>query len=81
MQGRFMSSHNSVSLELEESRISKNARPKDDLGADSLDQIEIAMSLEEAFKASAPDWEADRFGTVGDAISFVEVQFRRNAAA
>jgi acyl carrier protein len=62
-------------LGTEESRISKDAKFTE-LGADSLDIMEIAMSLEESFDISIPDWVADQFVTVGDVISFVEAQIQ-----
>jgi len=67
-----------IHLGAEESSISKNAKLGPDLGADSLDVIEIAMSIEEAFNISVPDWVADQFVTVGDAISFVEAQIQHS---
>ena len=44
----------------------------DDLGADSLDTIELVMALEQAFNTDIPDEEAEQLTTVGDAISYVE---------
>jgi acyl carrier protein len=64
-------------LAADEARISENARFVDDLGADSLDVIEVAMSIEEAFNIRVPDWEADQFVTVGDAIEFIQRQLKR----
>ena len=43
----------------------------DDLGADSLDTVELVMALEEAFDAEIPDEEAERLKTVGDAITYI----------
>ena len=43
-----------------------------ELGADSLDVYEIAMSLEEIFNIPISDYEADNFVTVGDAIAFIK---------
>lgn len=43
-----------------------------DLGADSLDQVELVMELEEEFNITIPDEEAERIQTVGQAISYIE---------
>lgn len=48
----------------------------DDLGADSLDIVELVMALEEEFGISIPDEEAENIKTVGDAVGYIE----RNAA-
>nr|MBP7023129.1 acyl carrier protein [Bacteroidales bacterium] len=43
-----------------------------DLGADSLDTVELIMEFEKEFNLSIPDDEAEKIGTVGDAISYIE---------
>jgi acyl carrier protein len=43
----------------------------EDLGADSLDQVELVMALEEAFKAEIPDEAAEKLKTVGDAVKYI----------
>ena len=43
-----------------------------DLGADSLDTVELVMELEEAFDMSIPDEEAEKMQTVGDAINYIK---------
>lgn len=43
-----------------------------DLGADSLDQVELIMEMEESFGLSIPDEEAEKIQTVGDAVKYVE---------
>ena len=48
------------------------ARPTDDLGADSLDNVELVMAFEEEFGVEIPDDAAEHIQTVGDAIKFVE---------
>jgi acyl carrier protein len=44
----------------------------DDLGADSLDTVELVMALEEEFDAEIPDEDAENIKTVGDAIKYIE---------
>ncbi len=44
----------------------------DDLGADSLDTVELVMALEEEFGIEIPDEEAEKIQTVGDAIKYIE---------
>jgi acyl carrier protein len=44
----------------------------DDLGADSLDTVELVMALEEEFGIEIPDEDAENISTVGDAISYIE---------
>jgi len=44
----------------------------DDLGADSLDTVELVMALEEEFGLEIPDEEAEKLTSVGDAISYIE---------
>ena len=49
-----------------------NAKFVEDLGADSLDQVELVMALEEEFGADIPDEDAEKLTTVGDAIKYIE---------
>ena len=56
----------------EESKVSENARFIDDLGADSLDTVELVMAFEEEFGCEIPDDAAEKILTVKDAISFIE---------
>ena len=44
----------------------------DDLGADSLDQVELIMAMEEEFDISIPDEDAEKIGTVQDALNYVK---------
>lgn len=44
----------------------------DDLGADSLDTVELVMALEEEFSIEIPDEDAEKMATVGDAIKYIE---------
>ena len=43
-----------------------------DLGADSLDQVELIMELEDGFDVNIPDEDAEKIGTIGDAIKYIE---------
>ena len=53
-------------------RITENAKFIDDLGADSLDTVELVMAFEEAFDVEIPDEKAETILTVGNAISHLE---------
>ena len=53
-------------------RITDSAKFTDDLGADSLDTVELVMAFEEAFDVEIPDEKAENILTVGDAISHLE---------
>jgi acyl carrier protein len=58
-------------LGVEESQITPEASFTNDLGADSLDIVELVMGFESAFNVSIPDEDAEKIGTVGDAISYL----------
>jgi acyl carrier protein len=49
----------------------------EDLGADSLDQVELVMALEEAFNAEIPDEDAENLKTVGDAIKYIGEKLKK----
>ena len=53
-------------------KITEDAKFIDDLGADSLDTVELVMAVEEAFDVEIPDEKAETILTVGDAISHLE---------
>tara|TARA_Y100000816_G_scaffold229141_1_gene174234 strand:+ start:378 stop:611 length:234 start_codon:yes stop_codon:yes gene_type:complete len=53
-------------------KITNDAKFIDDLGADSLDTVELVMAFEEAFDVEIPDDKAETITTVGDAISHLE---------
>ena len=59
-------------LSVEESSISDTSSFIDDLGADSLDTVELVMAFEEEFGSEISDSEAEKILTVGDAIKFIE---------
>ena len=59
-------------LGVEEGKIQSDSKFIDDLGADSLDTVELVMAFEEAFDVEIPDDKAETILTVGDAISHLE---------
>ena len=59
-------------LGVDASKVTDEASFIDDLGADSLDTVELVMAFEEEFGAEISDSEAEKILTVGDAIKFVE---------
>jgi acyl carrier protein len=58
-------------LNVDEAEVTEEASFIDDLGADSLDIVELVMALEEQFGVSIPDEEAENIKTVGDAVSYI----------
>ena len=54
------------------SKITDDAKFIDDLGADSLDTVELVMAFEEEFGSEISDTEAEKILTVGDAVKFIE---------
>jgi acyl carrier protein len=62
----------------EESKLTDNAKLIEDLGADSLDVVEVVMSFEEKFNIDIPNHMATEFVTVGDAIAFIREQVGRD---
>ena len=59
-------------LGVSEEQVVPEAKLIEDLGADSLDTVELVMALEEEFGADIPDEEAEKINTVGDAIAYIE---------
>ncbi|NDV46747.1 acyl carrier protein [Paludibacter sp. 221] len=59
-------------LGVEESEVTPSASFTNDLGADSLDTVELIMEFEKEFGISIPDEEAEKISTVGDAIEHIE---------
>ena len=58
-------------LDVPEDDVVPEASFVDDLGADSLDQVELIMAMEEDFDISIPDEDAEKIGTVQDAIDYI----------
>src|ERR1022692_4597250 len=59
-------------LGVDEAQVEDNASFVDDLGADSLDIVELVMAFEEAFELEIPDEDAEKIGTVKDAVEYIE---------
>ena len=59
-------------LGVEEAEVTPEASITDDLGADSLDQVELVMAFETEFGIDIPDEEAEKIKTVGDAVQKIE---------
>ena len=59
-------------LGVEEAKVTAEASFIDDLGADSLDTVELVMAFEEAFSVEIPEDAAEKIATVKDAIAFIE---------
>ena len=59
-------------LGVDEEEVKMEASFIDDLGADSLDIVELIMALEEEFDLEIPDKEAEKIATVGDAVEYIK---------
>jgi acyl carrier protein len=59
-------------LQVDESEVTPSASFQEDLGADSLDVVELVMQFEEAFDLEIPDEDAEKIKTVKDAIEYIE---------
>jgi len=59
-------------LNVEEAKVTEKASFIDDLGADSLDTVELVMAFEEEFGVEIPDDAAEKIQTVGDAVDFIK---------
>ena len=59
-------------LGVDENEVTNNASFTNDLGADSLDTVELIMEFEKEFDIQIPDDKAEAITTVGDAVSFIE---------
>ncbi|MBP3765506.1 MAG: acyl carrier protein [Bacteroidaceae bacterium] len=63
-------------LGVEESEVNNEASFANDLGADSLDTVELIMEFEKAFGISIPDDQAEKISTVGQAIEYIEANVK-----
>jgi acyl carrier protein len=59
-------------LGVEEGEVTPSASFVDDLGADSLDRVELVMAFEEAFNLEIPDEDAEKISTVKEAIEYID---------
>ncbi|CAM3753619.1 acyl carrier protein [Alkalicoccus chagannorensis] len=59
-------------LGVDQSEVKLDATFKDDLGADSLDVVELVMELEDEFDLEISDEDAEKIGTVGDVVDYIE---------
>lgn len=59
-------------LDVEEDAVTMDASIQNDLGADSLDIVDLVMSLEEEFDCEIPDEEIENIKTVGDIVKYIE---------
>ncbi len=64
-------------LGVEESEVTPEASFTNDLGADSLDTVELIMEFEKEFNLSIPDDQAETIGTVGQAITYIEANISK----
>ena len=64
-------------LGVDESEVSAEASFTNDLGADSLDTVELIMEFEKAFSVNIPDDKAETISTVGDAIAYIEANVEK----
>ena len=61
-------------LGVEESEVTNEASFTNDLGADSLDTVELIMEFEKEFNVTIPDDQAEKITTVGDAVAYIEAK-------
>jgi acyl carrier protein len=61
-------------LGVDEAQITPEASFTNDLGADSLDTVELVMEFEKAFNLTIPDEDAEKIATVGDAINYIKTK-------
>lgn len=59
-------------LDVEEDAVTMEASISEDLGADSLDVVDLVMSIEESFDVEIPDEEVENIKTVGDIVKYIE---------
>ena len=64
-------------LGVEKDKLTDDASFMEDLGADSLDQVELVMAFEKEFDIDIPDEEAEKLRTVGDALKFLDEKMEK----
>ena len=64
-------------LGVKEEEVKPSAKFVEDLGADSLDTVELVMTLEEAFGIEIPDEDAEKAKTVGDVVNYIDVKLKQ----
>jgi acyl carrier protein len=62
----------SKNLDIDKARITEESNFVDDLGADSLDQVELVMAFEEEFNVEIPDEAAEKIRTISDAVKYIK---------
>ena len=60
-------------LDLDEEQVTEDSEVIDDLGADSLDIVDLVMTLEEEFDTEIPDEDIENLRTVGDIVKYIEI--------
>jgi len=68
-------------LGVKEGEVTNDASFVDDLGADSLDTVELVMALEEEFETEIPDEEAEKILTIQDAINYIVTRMEKTTKA
>ena len=63
-------------LGVEASEVTNEASFTNDLGADSLDTVELIMEFEKEFNIAIPDEQAEKIGTVGEAVTYIEANIK-----
>ena len=66
-------------LNIEETKVTPEANFIDDLGADSLDTVELVMAFEEEFSIDIPDTDAEKIRTVKDTVDYINTHIRDKA--
>jgi acyl carrier protein len=67
-------------LAVPKDKVNRTTRFIEDIGADSLDIVELVMELEEEFDTQIPEDQADKIKTVGEAIDYIETKLKEKAA-
>ena len=65
-------------LDVEEDKVTAEASITEDLGADSLDVVDLVMSIEESFDIEIPDEEVENIKTVGDIVKLIDKKTQKN---